>query len=178
MNTYIYTWIDMQEMIPKARVFWSRSRCHCTYRSNRNKFQNFYIKWAQFSFTNKFWAHLIDSCKKAPRLGDIRASINYDKLEAKRCHILKLISTLYFRNGIMQSGSPTAPWALMSRDEMLDRSLGVAKRLSCYNGGTDRSRVAACLRRLSLKDILTATASLYSDFAGKNKNRLIIPHTK
>ncbi|XP_075256184.1 acetylcholinesterase-like isoform X2 [Convolutriloba macropyga] len=86
-------------------------------------------------------------------------------------HMLSPLSNHLFTNGIMQSGSPTAPWALMSRDEMLDRSLGVAKRLSCYNGGTDRSRVAACLRRLSLKDILTATASLYSDFAGKNKNR-------
>ncbi|XP_063727989.1 cholinesterase 2-like [Symsagittifera roscoffensis] len=89
-------------------------------------------------------------------------------------HMLSPLSHHLFTNGIMQSGSPTAPWAIMDREEMLFRSLGVAKRLNCYSEGEERdsrSRIGQCLRRLSVSDIFKATVSLYSDFAGKNKNR-------
>ena len=60
----------------------------------------------------------------------------------------------------------------MSREEMLFRSLLVAKRLNCYDQSvSDYSEVAICLRKVPVRQLFVAMVGLYSDFVGKNKNR-------
>jgi len=46
-------------------------------------------------------------------------------------HLLSEMSRPYFNNVIMQSGSPTAPWAYLFRHVIYDASMAFLSRLNC-----------------------------------------------
>lgn len=62
-------------------------------------------------------------------------------------HLLSPLSKDLFARAILESGSPTAPWALRSRQEALNRSLLLAKTVGCPHSPDDLAATAECLRR-------------------------------
>lgn len=51
-----------------------------------------------------------------------------------------------FNQAIMQSGSPTAPWAIINRDESIIRGLRLAEAMNCPHSQDDLTEVIDCLR--------------------------------
>lgn len=66
-------------------------------------------------------------------------------------HLLSPLSRNLFSQAIMQSGSPTAPWAIISREESLLRGLRLAEAVNCPH---ERSEVNAAIECLRKKDAL------------------------
>ncbi|XP_062565163.1 acetylcholinesterase isoform X1 [Armigeres subalbatus] len=61
-------------------------------------------------------------------------------------HLLSALSRDLFQRAILQSGSPTAPWALVSREEATLRALRLAEAVNCPHDATKLSETVECLR--------------------------------
>ncbi|XP_058822042.1 acetylcholinesterase isoform X1 [Topomyia yanbarensis] len=61
-------------------------------------------------------------------------------------HLLSALSRDLFQRAILQSGSPTAPWALVSREEATLRALRLAEAVKCPHDATKLSDTVECLR--------------------------------
>ncbi len=61
-------------------------------------------------------------------------------------HLISPLSKPYFSQAIMESGSPTAPWAVLSKSESIRRGLLLAELLGCPHSPRDVDSVIACLR--------------------------------
>lgn len=64
-------------------------------------------------------------------------------------HLLSPLSRNLFSRAIMESGSPTAPWAVLSRTESIRRGLQLAKVLGCPHSIKNLSKVTECLRKIN-----------------------------
>lgn len=62
-------------------------------------------------------------------------------------HLLSPLSRNLFGQAIMESGSSTAPWAILSREESYGRGLKLAKAVGCPAGDGDIGETVACLRK-------------------------------
>lgn len=61
-------------------------------------------------------------------------------------HLLSPLSRNLFSQAIMQSGSPTAPWAIISTEESILRGLRLAEAVGCPHDRSKLSAVIECLR--------------------------------
>ncbi|XP_022918728.1 acetylcholinesterase-like [Onthophagus taurus] len=62
-------------------------------------------------------------------------------------HLLSPLSRNLFSQAIMQSGSATAPWAIISREESILRGLRLAEAVNCPSDRSDLQAVIECLRK-------------------------------
>nr|ADA60184.1 acetylcholinesterase 1 [Liposcelis paeta] len=61
-------------------------------------------------------------------------------------HLLSPLSRNLFSQAIMESGSPTAPWAIVSREESILRGLRLAEAVGCPHDKSQIKAVIECLR--------------------------------
>uniref|UniRef100_A0A182VR59 Acetylcholinesterase n=1 Tax=Anopheles minimus TaxID=112268 RepID=A0A182VR59_9DIPT len=61
-------------------------------------------------------------------------------------HLLSALSRDLFQRAILQSGSPTAPWALVSREEATLRALRLAEAVGCPHEPSKLNDAVECLR--------------------------------
>lgn len=64
-------------------------------------------------------------------------------------HLLSPLSRPLFRQAVMQSGAPTAPWAVVSKEESIRRGLLFAEVLGCPHRVTDFRIIVDCLRTIN-----------------------------
>lgn len=69
-------------------------------------------------------------------------------------HLLSPLSRNLFSQAIMESGSPTAPWAIISREESLLRGLRLAEAVNCPHDRNNISAVIECLRKKDPIDLV------------------------
>ncbi|XP_072763674.1 acetylcholinesterase isoform X1 [Anoplolepis gracilipes] len=60
-------------------------------------------------------------------------------------HLLSPLSRHLFNQAIMQSGSPTTPWAIISRDESIVRGIRLAEAVGCPHDRDNLREVIDCL---------------------------------
>lgn len=61
-------------------------------------------------------------------------------------HLLSPLSRHLFNQAIMQSGTATAPWGLLSREEIVHRGLLLAEAVGCPRDVNDLDQVISCLK--------------------------------
>lgn len=61
-------------------------------------------------------------------------------------HSYVFVSRHLFNQAIMQSGSPTAPWAIISREESIVRGIRLAEAVGCPHDRDNLQEVIDCLR--------------------------------
>nr|AHB20142.1 acetylcholinesterase type 1 [Pardosa pseudoannulata] len=61
-------------------------------------------------------------------------------------HLLSPLSRHLFSQAILQSGSPTLPWAILDREEIIKRGLLLGESLKCPNDRSQMNAVVECLR--------------------------------
>lgn len=66
-------------------------------------------------------------------------------------HLLSALSRDLFQRAILESGSPTAPWALITRDEAITRALRLAESVKCPHDRNKLDETVECLREKDAK---------------------------
>lgn len=66
-------------------------------------------------------------------------------------HLLSPLSRDLFQRAILESGSPTAPWGLITRDEATLRALRLAEAVDCPHDRKKLSETVDCLREKDAK---------------------------
>ncbi|XP_034943568.1 acetylcholinesterase-like [Chelonus insularis] len=69
-------------------------------------------------------------------------------------HLLSPLSRHLFNQAIMQSGSPTAPWAMISREESFERGLRLAEAVGCPHDRKNLQAVIDCLAAADPLDLV------------------------
>lgn len=69
-------------------------------------------------------------------------------------HLLSPMSQDYFQRAILESGSPTAPWALITREEAITRALHLAEAVKCPHNRTQLPEVVECLRERDATELV------------------------
>ncbi|XP_015608238.1 acetylcholinesterase [Cephus cinctus] len=69
-------------------------------------------------------------------------------------HLLSPLSRHLFNQAIMQSGSPTAPWAIISREESIVRGLRLAEAVGCPHERDSLQAVIDCLQQSDPLDLV------------------------
>ncbi|XP_021924179.1 acetylcholinesterase-like isoform X3 [Zootermopsis nevadensis] len=70
-------------------------------------------------------------------------------------HLLSPLSMNLFSQAIMESGSPTAPWAIISREESILRGLRLAEAVGCPCSRSDIRAVIDCLRNKNATELVS-----------------------
>lgn len=71
-------------------------------------------------------------------------------------HLLSPLSRNLFSQAIMQSGSPTAPWALIDQEESILRGLRLAEALKCPHDRAHIQDAIDCLKRVNATDMVNS----------------------
>lgn len=66
-------------------------------------------------------------------------------------HLLSPLSKKLFKRAIMESGVPTAPWALTSHNVSLQRAFYLAESLNCSHDSSKLPEMVACLKKIDGK---------------------------
>ena len=74
-------------------------------------------------------------------------------------HLLSPLSRNLFSQGIMQSGSATAPWAVVDKEETIIRGLRLAEAVGCPHSRANLTAPLECLRRIN------ASVLIYNEVA-------------
>lgn len=69
-------------------------------------------------------------------------------------HLLSPLSRNLFSQAIMQSGSATVPWAIISREESVLRGIRLAEAVHCPHSRTDMGPMIECLRQKSADELV------------------------
>ncbi|XP_071571350.1 acetylcholinesterase [Temnothorax nylanderi] len=69
-------------------------------------------------------------------------------------HLLSPLSRHLFNQAIMQSGSPTAPWAIISREESIVRGIRLAEAVGCPHNRHNLREVIDCLLTKDAEDLV------------------------
>ncbi|XP_037037460.1 acetylcholinesterase-like isoform X2 [Bradysia coprophila] len=69
-------------------------------------------------------------------------------------HLLSSLSRDLFQRAILESGSPTAPWALISREEAILRALRLAEAVDCPHDRHKLTDTVECLRTKDAKELV------------------------
>ncbi|XP_067014479.2 acetylcholinesterase [Anabrus simplex] len=69
-------------------------------------------------------------------------------------HLLSPLSRNLFSQAIMESGSATAPWAIISREESILRGLRLAEAVGCPHNKSHIREVIDCLRAKNATDLV------------------------
>ncbi|XP_076040560.1 acetylcholinesterase-like [Oratosquilla oratoria] len=69
-------------------------------------------------------------------------------------HLLSPLSRNLFSRAIMQSGSATAPWGIISKEESIVRGLRLAEAVGCPHTRDNMTAVVACLRATNASDLV------------------------
>ncbi|KAK9680178.1 Carboxylesterase family [Popillia japonica] len=69
-------------------------------------------------------------------------------------HLLSPLSRNLFSQAIMQSGSATAPWGIISREESILRGLRLAEAVNCPSKREDLPAVIDCLRKKPAQELV------------------------
>uniref|UniRef100_U5EXG0 Carboxylic ester hydrolase n=1 Tax=Corethrella appendiculata TaxID=1370023 RepID=U5EXG0_9DIPT len=69
-------------------------------------------------------------------------------------HLLSAQSRDLFQRAILESGSPTAPWALVTREEATLRALRLAEAVNCPHDRNKLSETVECLRLKDAKELV------------------------
>lgn len=69
-------------------------------------------------------------------------------------HLLSALSRDLFQRAILESGSPTAPWALITREEATLRGLRLAEAVGCPKDRNKLSETIECLRSKDPKHLV------------------------
>lgn len=70
-------------------------------------------------------------------------------------HLLSPLSRDLFSQAIMQSGGPTAPWAILSHEEIFLRGLHLAEAVDCPHDENDVDAIMNCLRHVDPMKIVS-----------------------
>uniref|UniRef100_A0A915KSI3 Acetylcholinesterase n=1 Tax=Romanomermis culicivorax TaxID=13658 RepID=A0A915KSI3_ROMCU len=83
-------------------------------------------------------------------------------------HAFSPLSKTLFKRFVLQSGVALSPWSLSSKSSALERSLTLARHLSCYDDTSEKEiyfrKIFECLIRKSTDDILQAGSSMSNGF--------------
>ncbi|KAF5306664.1 hypothetical protein FQA39_LY08853 [Lamprigera yunnana] len=71
-------------------------------------------------------------------------------------HLLSPLSRSFFHRGIMQSGTATAPWAVIDTKIAKERGLYVAKEVGCPHNGDNIPATLDCLRKVDATKLVYA----------------------
>ncbi|XP_066152185.1 acetylcholinesterase-like [Euwallacea fornicatus] len=69
-------------------------------------------------------------------------------------HLLSPLSRNLFSQAIMESGSATAPWAVISREESILRGLRLAEAVKCPHDRSNLGAVVECLKKQDPMDLV------------------------
>ncbi|GAB6020561.1 Acetylcholinesterase [Chamberlinius hualienensis] len=72
-------------------------------------------------------------------------------------HMLSPLSRHLFQQGILQSGSPTCPWATISKQEIIHRGILLAKAVGCLKDDesvSDLDAIVECLRGVDAQKLV------------------------
>lgn len=69
-------------------------------------------------------------------------------------HLLSPLSRDLFQRAILESGSPTAPWALVTREEAILRALRLAEAVGCPHDRKKLTETVDCLREKDPKTLV------------------------
>ncbi|XP_050542863.1 acetylcholinesterase-like [Daktulosphaira vitifoliae] len=69
-------------------------------------------------------------------------------------HLLSPLSRNLFNQAIMESGSSTAPWAILSREESFRRGIRLAKAMGCPHDSNNIRKIIDCLRQMNGSEIV------------------------
>lgn len=81
-------------------------------------------------------------------------------------HMLSPLSMSYFRNGIIQSGTPLSPWYLLPKSIALKRNLAILNGLGCKG---DVYKLVACVNALDSEKMSTKANQYFIEEINKNK---------
>lgn len=74
-------------------------------------------------------------------------------------HLLSPLSRNLFSQAIMQSGSATVPWGIISKEESIRRTLFLAKAVGCPHDREALDEVAECLRATNASTLVNSEPS-------------------
>ena len=75
-------------------------------------------------------------------------------------HLLSPLSRNLFNRAIMQSGSATAPWAIVDKEETITRGLKLAETVGCPHSRANTNATLDCLRTINASVLINNEANI------------------